>query len=81
MLQMKSVMGAAKRAAVAVVALGSSAAVFAQTSTTPTSSFDTSAIVTSINGVAPAIVAVGGAVLGVVAVAWGIKMVRSFIGR
>jgi hypothetical protein len=67
------------RAAVAAVVGGASVGAFAQT--TPTTTFDTTQIVASINGVAPAIIAVGAAVLGVVAVAWGIKMVRSFIGR
>lgn len=85
MLKMKEVMlavkGSAKRAAVGVVAAGASVGVFAQTPTGSGATFDTTAIVSSINNVAPAIVAVGGAVLGVVAVAWGIKMVRSFLGR
>ncbi|SFI17279.1 major capsid protein [Paraburkholderia megapolitana] len=85
MLKMKEVMsavkGAAKRAAVGVAAAGASVGAFAQTPTGSGATFDTTAIVSSINNVAPAIVAVGGAVLGVVAVAWGIKMVRSFLGR
>lgn len=65
---------------VAVAAVVAPVAAFAQ-STGTTSSFDTTEIVASINGVVPALVAVGGAVLGVVAVAWGIKMVRGFLGR
>lgn len=75
--------GVAKRAAVGVVACGMSVAAFAQTSTTSTSSttFDPAPIVTSVNSVVPALVAVGGAVIGVVTVAWGIKMVRTFLGR
>jgi hypothetical protein len=65
--------------AVAVAAVAPVAA-FAQTSST-SSTFDPSPIVDSINNVVPAVIAVGGAVIGVVAVAWGIKMVRTFLGR
>ncbi|MBN3802515.1 hypothetical protein GXB81_05520 [Paraburkholderia sp. Ac-20336] len=68
-----------KRAAVGAAVAVASAGAFAQTS--DASTFDPTAIVASINNVAPALVTVGGAVLGVVAVAWGIKMVRTFLGR
>jgi Inovirus Coat protein B len=69
------------RAVVAgVVAVGAPVAAFAQTTGSGTT-FDTTDIVASVNAVVPGLIAVGGAVLGVVAVAWGIKMVRTFLGR
>jgi hypothetical protein len=77
-LKSRAVKGAVV-SAVAVAAVAPIAA-FAQ-STGTTSTFDTSAIVASVNAVVPGLIAVGGAVLGVVAVAWGIKMVRTFLGR
>ena len=84
MLKMKmlvaGVKGAAARAAVGVVAAGGSVAAFAQ-STGTGSTFDTTGIVNAVSGTTASVVAVGTAVLGVVAVAWGIKMVRSFLGR
>jgi len=61
-------------------ALMSSVAAVAQTDTT-TPAFADGPIVSSINGVAPIIIDVGGAVLAVVCVAWGFKVVRGFLGR
>ena len=71
-----------KRAVAGAVLGASSVVAFAQTSGSGSSTtFDPSPIVTSVNSVVPAVISVGGAVLGVVAVAWGIKMVRTFLGR
>ncbi|MDN7423765.1 major capsid protein [Burkholderia dolosa] len=82
MFQIKKVMAGSKRVAVGVVVAVASVGAFAQSSGGTTgSSFDVTPIVNSINAVVPTIVAVGGAVLGAVAVAWGIKMVRTFLGR
>lgn len=61
----------------AAAALASSVS-FAQT--TPTG-VDSAPIVTSINGVQPTIIAIGGAVLAVVVLAWGYKVVKGFLGR
>ena len=72
--------GAVRSAAVAVVAGVSSVAAFAQSSGTTTPAFNDAAIMTSINGVVPVLVDIGGAVLAVVVVAWGYKMVKSFLG-
>ncbi|RQU95113.1 major capsid protein [Burkholderia sp. LMG 13014] len=57
------------------VAVGSSGA-FAQAS-----GVDVTPVVTSINNVVPSIVSIGGAVLAVVVVAWGYKVVKGFLGR
>lgn len=85
MLKMKEVVsavkGAAKRTAVGVVAAGMSVAAFAQTPTGVTPAFNDGPILASVNGVAPIIVDIGGAVLAVVVVAWGYKTVKSFLGR
>ncbi|MGH8777735.1 major capsid protein [Paraburkholderia sp.] len=74
-----AVKGVAKQAAVGVVAAGASVAAFAQT-TAATPAFNDGAIMTSINGVAPIIIDVGGAVLAIVTVAWGFKTVKGFLG-
>lgn len=62
----------------AVVAAGAAASTgaFAQAS-----GVDVTSTVASISGVSSSIVVVGGAVLGVVVVAWGYRVVRGFIGR
>lgn len=64
---------------VAVAAGFTSVAAFAQASATP--AFSDSAILASVNGVVPIVIDIGGAVLGVVVVAWGYKTVKGFIGR
>jgi hypothetical protein len=73
---------AAVRAAAGAAAGLASVAAFAQTSGSGvTPAFDDTPILTSINGVAPIIIDIGGAVLAVVVVAWGYKTVKSFLGR
>jgi hypothetical protein len=74
------VKGVVTRAAVGVVTAGASVAAFAQASEA-TPSFSDTTIVASINGIAPIIIDVGGAVLAVVTVAWGYKTVKGFLGR
>ncbi|MFC0398598.1 major capsid protein [Paraburkholderia rhizosphaerae] len=66
------------KAKLAVIAAGAAASTgaFAQAS-----GVDVTPIVTAINGTIPSIVAIGGAVLAVVVVAWGYKTVRGFLGR
>lgn len=71
--------GVAKKAAVGVVVLSGAASAFAQTA--PASGVDVTSVVSSINNVAPSIVAVGGAVIGIAVLAWGFKAVKGFIGR
>ena len=69
-----------KRAGVSVALAGASVAAFAQAATV-TPAFSDTAILGSINGVAPILIDVGGAVLAVVTVAWGFKTVKGFLGR
>lgn len=76
---MRAVVQFVKRGAVAVAAAVGSVAAMAQTTATP--AFSDASILESINGVAPIIVDVGGAVLAVVTVAWGFKAVKGFLGR
>ena len=66
------------KARLAVVAAGvaASTGAFAQAS-----GVDVTPIVSSINSVVPSIVSIGGAVLAVVVVAWGYKVVKGFLGR
>jgi hypothetical protein len=69
--QMKLVAGAA----LAVVA-GS-----AMAQTSGSTGIDTSTIVPAITGITTTIAAVGSAILSVIVVAWGYKIVRGFMGR
>lgn len=77
------------RKALAVVgaSVGLASSAFAQAAGTGTGTGTATAgindgpIVQSINGVVPAIVDIGGAVLAVVVVAWGYKTVKGFLGR
>lgn len=71
--------GVAKKVAVGVVVLSGAASTFAQTA--PASGVDVTAVVSSINGVVPSIVAVGGAVIALAVVVYGFKVVKGFIGR
>jgi hypothetical protein len=66
------------KARLAVIAAGAAASTgaFAQAS-----GVDVTPIVSSINGVVPSIISIGGAVLAVVVVAWGYKVVKGFLGR
>jgi hypothetical protein len=75
--------GGVRSVAVAVAAAVGSVSAFAQSSgsTSGTPAFSDTAILTSINGVTPIIQDVGLAVLAVVVVAWGFKVVKGFIGR
>jgi Inovirus Coat protein B len=65
----------------AVVAGGSAAAVASTASFAQASGVDVTPVVASINNVVPSIVSIGGAVLAVVVVAWGYKVVKGFLGR
>ncbi|MDI3304200.1 MAG: major capsid protein [Burkholderia multivorans] len=65
----------------AVVAAGGAAALVSSASFAQASGVDVTPIVTSVNNVIPSIVAIGGAVLAVVVVAWGYKTVKGFLGR
>lgn len=67
-----------KRVAVGAGLAVASVGAFAQASTVTISD---SSIVTQINSVGSILVDVGGAVIGIVAVAWGYRMVKGFIGR
>lgn len=62
----------------AVVAAGAAASTgaFAQAS-----GVDVTSTVSSISAVSSSIVAIGGAVLGIVVVAWGYRVVKGFLGR
>ena len=64
------------RVAVVVAGAAASTGAFAQAS-----GVDVTPIVSSINGVVPSIISIGGAVLAVVVVAWGYKVVKGFLGR
>jgi hypothetical protein len=64
--------------AVGAAASVSSVSAFAQASGT---TINDSAIVSSIGSVATNVADIGGAVLSIVVVAWGYKMVKGFIGR
>ncbi|WP_269506855.1 major capsid protein [Burkholderia sp. IMCC1007] len=65
----------------AVVAAGGTAALVSSASFAQASGVDVTPIVNSVNNVIPSIVAIGGAVLAVVVVAWGYKTVKGFLGR
>ncbi|HEB3529761.1 TPA: hypothetical protein RZC51_001230 [Burkholderia cenocepacia] len=65
----------------AVVAAGSAGALVSSASFAQASGVDVTPIVASINGVAPSIVTIGGAVLAIVVLAWGYKTVKGFLGR
>lgn len=65
-----------RKLAVVAAAAAASSGAFAQAS-----GVDVTPVVTSINNVIPSIVAIGGAVLAVVVVAWGYKVVKGFLGR
>jgi len=70
------------RASVGLALAGASVAAFAQSTGTGTSqAFSDTAIVASINSVGSDLIDVGGAVLGIVTVAWGFKVVKGFLGR
>jgi hypothetical protein len=78
----KKLGGVAKRVAMGAAVGLTSVVAFAQTSGSgATPVFDDAPILASINGVAPIIIDIGGAVLAVVVVAWGYKTVKSFLGR
>ncbi|MDW9228979.1 putative membrane protein [Burkholderia cepacia] len=64
-----------------VVAGGGAAALVSSASFAQASGVDVTPIVNSVNNVIPSIVAIGGAVLAVVVVAWGYKTVKGFLGR
>jgi hypothetical protein len=82
LFQVVSKMGKASKRVAAGAVLGvSSVAAFAQSSGSATPLFSDGAIMSSINGVVPIIVDVGGAVLAAVTVTWGFKTVRAFLGR
>ncbi|KVL90152.1 MULTISPECIES: major capsid protein [Burkholderia cepacia complex] len=65
-----------KKLAVVAVGAAVSSGAFAQAS-----GVDVTPVVSSINNVVPSIVSIGGAVLAVVVVAWGYKVVKGFLGR
>lgn len=78
----KKFKGAVQRVAVGVAVAAASASVFAQTSGSGgTTQIDGSATMQAVNAVGPVLVQVGGSVLSVVAIAWGYRMVRNFVGR
>jgi hypothetical protein len=64
-----------------VAAAGVGAAVVSSASFAQASGVDVTATVTAINNVVPSLISIGGAVLAVVVVAWGYKVVRGFMGR
>ncbi|MFM0380473.1 major capsid protein [Paraburkholderia strydomiana] len=68
-----------KKLAVVVAGVAASAGAFAQTS--GTSGVDVTSTVSSISAVSSSIVSIGGAVLGIVVVAWGYRVVKGFLGR
>jgi len=83
MKKLQRMKGAARSVAVAVAGAIGSVSAFAQStgSGSATPAFSDTAILSSISGVTPIIQDVGLAVLAVVVVAWGFKVVKGFIGR
>jgi phosphotransferase system glucose/maltose/N-acetylglucosamine-specific IIC component len=65
-----------KKLFVVAAGVAASSGAFAQAS-----GVDVTSTVTSISGVTTSIEAIGGAVLAVVVVAWGYRVVKGFIGR
>ncbi|KVF68936.1 MULTISPECIES: major capsid protein [Burkholderia cepacia complex] len=65
----------------AVVAAGAVASAGAFAQATGTTGVDVTSTVSSISAVSTSIVAIGGAVLGIVVVAWGYRVVKGFLGR
>ena len=65
-----------KVGAVAAGLMAAASGAFAQAS-----GIDTSAIVPQITGISTTIAAIGGAILSVVVVAWGYRIVKGFMGR
>ena len=64
-----------------LIATGAGIGAVSQFAAAQASGVDVTSTVTSINNVTPSIVAIGGAVLAVVVVAWGYKTVKGFLGR
>ncbi|KVE77395.1 coat protein [Burkholderia cepacia] len=64
-----------------LLVVGSALAALAGSAMADTSGIDTSAIVPAITGITTTIAAVGGAILSVVVVAWGYRIVKGFMGR
>lgn len=65
----------------AVVAAGALASAGAFAQSNPGTGVDVTGTVSTISAVSTSIVAIGGAVLGIVVVAWGYKTVKGFLGR
>jgi len=81
MEKLQRVKGCVRAVAIAAVAAVGSVSAFAQSSGSTTPAFSDTAILASINGVAPVILDVGGAVLAIVVMVFGFKVVKGFVSR